>query len=366
MTPMLSVLPLALVLLVVLALGGFAAPGPSAAAAVGPEESTPAAAALAGAQQLTLVRFGSPQAVSDAGVFIARAWGYFRELGLDVETVYFQSAPDTIPALAAGELEVAGGTFSIALLNAAERGVGLKIVADKGTSRPGFEFSQLAVRRDLLESGEVRELADLRGRRLAVASTRSGAEALLAHILVRGGVSIDEVDLAVLGYPETVVALGNRAIDGGILIEPSLSAAVARGVAATWEQGRSSAAYGGAYQAGVLILSGRFAAQPDLARRFLLGYLRGVRVYNDAFVKGEGRAEVVRVLTEQTVVRDPAVYDRMQMAGLDPDGRLARQSLQMELDYFRQRGYYTGALTLDDILDTSFAEYAAQQLGPYR
>ena len=67
-----------------------------------------------------------------------------------------------------------------------------------------------------------------------------------------------------------------------------------------------------------------------------------------------------------TTVKDPAAYERMQMAGLDPDGQLARRSLQLELDYFRRMGYYTGALTLDDILDTSHVDAAAQRLGPYR
>ena len=134
----------------------------------------------------------------------------------------------------------------------------------------------------------------------------------------------------------------------------------------TWEQGRSSAAFGGVFQAATIAYSGQFAAQTDQARRFMLGYLRGVRDYNDAFVKGQGRDEVVRILTESTSVKDPALYGRMNMAGLDPDGRISRTSLDWDMDYFRQMGYYTGPVTLNDLIDTSFAEYAAQQLGPYQ
>jgi NitT/TauT family transport system substrate-binding protein len=303
---------------------------------------------------------------SAPGVFIADDRGYFRELGLDVESVPFQSGPNTIPALASGDLETAGGTISVALLNALERGIAIKMVADKGTSRPGFEFVQLPVRRDLLESGEVRDIPDLRGRHVAVASLQSGAESLVAHVLARGGLDIGDVDLTPLGYGDMVVALGNGAIDSANLIEPALSAATDRNLIGTWEQGRSSAAFGGVYQAATVVVSGQFAAQTDLARRFVVGYLKGVRTYNDAFVKGEGRGEVVRILTESTAVKDPAVYERMNMAGLDPDGHIARQSLQLDVDYFRQKGYYTGPITLNDLIDMSFAEYAAQQLGPYR
>jgi NitT/TauT family transport system substrate-binding protein len=240
------------------------------------------------------------------------------------------------------------------------------MVADKGTSRAGFEFSNLLPRRDLAESGQIRSIADLRGKRIAVASTRSGAEAIAHRVLLQGGVSIDEVNLVELGYPDQLIAFANGGIDAAVIIEPTTTAAMARGLIATWEPGRSSVAYGGAYQAGLLLYSGRFAAQTDLARRFMVAYLQGVRAYNDAFVKGERRDEVVRVLTEASTVKDPALYDQMQMAGLDPDGRMTRQSLQIEYDYFKERGYYTGAVDLDSVIDTSFAESAAQTLGPYR
>jgi NitT/TauT family transport system substrate-binding protein len=362
-----SSLPGAVALLVALVVAGLTvAPGPLVA---GPPAALATASGrlkVAPAPQLTMVRFGSPQSISDAGVFVARERGYFRDQGIEVEVIPFQSGPNTIAPLAAGELDVAGGTVSTALFNAIERGVGIKAVADKGISRPGFEYSQLVLRRDLWDSGQVREMADLRGRRVAIVSDRSGAESQLAQTLARGGVGVGEVDAPVLGFPDMVVALGNRAVDAAVIIEPLLGAAVERGAAVTWEPGYSSAAYGGVYQAGILVVSGRFAAQPDLVRRFLIGYLRGVRAYNDAFTKGEGRPEVVRILTEQSTIKDPAVYDRMQMAGLDPDGRLFRQSLQRDLDYFRQQGYYTGPLTLDDIIDSSYVDSAAQQLGPYR
>lgn len=98
----------------------------------------------------------------------------------------------------------------------------------------------------------------------------------------------------------------------------------------------------------------------------MVAYLRGVRDYNDAFMKGEGRADVVRILTESTAVRDPAVYDTIQLTGLDPDGRINQVSLQREVDYYWARGHYTGQATPADIVDSSFAEYAARQLGPYR
>jgi NitT/TauT family transport system substrate-binding protein len=312
------------------------------------------------------VRFGSPGSISDAGVFLGRDRGYFQAQGIDVDILPFQSGPDLIPPMSSGELQVGGGGLSLAVLNAIDRGVRIRAVADKGNSRPGFEFVQVPVRRELLESGEVRQLGDLRGRRLGVSALRASAEAITAQVLSQGGLTIDQVELVPMGYPDMLVALSNRAIDGGVLIEPVLSAAYGRGLAASWEPGHVSAAFGGGYQAAVLFYAEQFATQTDLARRFMTAYLQGVRVYNDAFLKGDGRDAVVRVLIESTTVKDPAVYEQMQMAALDPDGQIHRPSLQTELDYHRARGYYTGAATLDTLLDMSFAQAAAQQLGPYQ
>ena len=358
----------ALIFLATVGLGGFAVGPTPRPVAAEPSVERAAPAALASAvlpEQLTVVRFGSPQSISDAGLFIGRERGYFRELGFDLQVIPFQSAPNTIAPLASGELELAGGTFSTGLLNAIDRGIALKAIADKGTARPGFEFSQIVMRPELL-AGPVRTASDLRGRRIGAASTRSGVESFISQVVERGGLTIADVELVELGYPEMLVAMSNGAIDGGNLIEPTLSAAIARGVAASWPDGLGSTAYGGVYQSGTLFGSDRFVAQPELLQRFLVGYLRGVRDYNDAFGKNQGRSDVVRILTEQTTVRDPAAYEQMNMPGLDPDGRISRASLQRDLDYFRRMGYYTGSVTMDQVVEATAVEAAAQQLGPYR
>jgi NitT/TauT family transport system substrate-binding protein len=331
-----------------------------------PVRSASRATARGSVPQLTQLHFGSPLAISDAGVFFGRARGFFQAQGIDVDILPFQSGSDIIAPMASGDLQVAGGGLSLAVLNALDRGIRIQAVADKGSARQGFQFTQFPVRRDLLDSGAVRSVADLRGRHIGVSALRASSEAIVSHVLSQAGLSIDDVDLVPMGYPDMVVALGNQALDAAILIEPSLGAAYARGVIGQWDPGMISAAFGGNYQAALLFFNEQLASQPDLARRFLYAYLQGVRVYNDAFVKGQGRAEAIQVLIDSTQIKDPAAYEQMQLAGLDPDGQIYRPSLEVELAYHRARGYYTGAATLDSLLDPSFAQAAAQQLGPYQ
>src|SRR5207302_10112253 len=104
-----SSLPGAVALLVALVVAGLTvAPGPLVAGPPAALATVSGRLNVAPAPQLTMVRFGSPQSISDAGVFVARERGYFRDQGIEVEVIPFQSGPNTIAPLAAGELDVAG------------------------------------------------------------------------------------------------------------------------------------------------------------------------------------------------------------------------------------------------------------------
>ncbi|MDO8691678.1 MAG: ABC transporter substrate-binding protein [Dehalococcoidia bacterium] len=349
-----------------------AAAKPSPAAPTAPAaQASPVAKAAPAAQaspagKLTTVKFGSPGSISDAGVFIGVEKGYFKDLGLDVQILPFQSGPVMIAPLAAGELDVAGGSISTGLFNAIDRGVALKIVAGKGSSVKGFEFSIVSVRKQLLDSGQVKEVKDFKGKNFALASLQSGAEAIANYFLKQGGLSTKDVNLVVLGYPDQLAAYSNNAIDLAIAIEPTLSDTVQKSLAVRWPPGATSTIYGGEYQAAELVYSEQFSKNTDVARRFMVGYVKALRDYNDAFAKGKDKAGIVSILIKDTSVKDPAAYDQMAMPFLNPDGGMHVPSMQMDVDYFNQMGYYTGKTQLKSIIDTQFTDYAVQQLGPYK
>jgi NitT/TauT family transport system substrate-binding protein len=98
----------------------------------------------------------------------------------------------------------------------------------------------------------------------------------------------------------------------------------------------------------------------------MTAYLRGLRDYNDAFgPKQKDRDQVVRVLTQNTTVTDPAIYEQMRPAGLDPDGRLDLQSIEDDLRYYVESGQVTDRPDLSQLIDTSFQQFAVRALGPY-
>ncbi|MDO9218169.1 MAG: ABC transporter substrate-binding protein, partial [Lacisediminimonas sp.] len=111
-------------LVTALLLGGLSAAMPLAAFAAEPVE----------------VRIGTNGVVSDAAFFIANRKGYFAEQGIKVTFVRFDAGPKMIAPLGTGQLDVAAGAISAGLFNAAARGINIKIVADKGSSPPGYDY----------------------------------------------------------------------------------------------------------------------------------------------------------------------------------------------------------------------------------
>src|SRR4051812_26625745 len=120
--------------------------------------------------QTEMVTIGITNAATDGGFFIADKKGYFRAEGIQVKTTPFASAAGMIAPLGRSQLDVGGGTVAAGLYNAVEQGIVLRVVADKGSVTDKLEYSTLVVRKDLVDSGRYKTLADLKGMTIASAA----------------------------------------------------------------------------------------------------------------------------------------------------------------------------------------------------
>jgi NitT/TauT family transport system substrate-binding protein len=308
------------------------------------------------------VRVGQTLALSEAGQFIGIERGYFREQGLNIEFSKFDSAGGMTAPLATNQLDVGSGATGAGLFNAMARGVAIKIAGPQARHDPGASAVSIMVRRDLIDNGDFKSYSDLRGRRIAVNARGVATEFAASLALQQGGLRLDDAELVELGFPEMFAAFTNRAIDVAFQAEPAATQAAAAGVAVKW---REVADVKPGIQFTVVLYSPQFAAS-EAARRWMLAYLQGVRDYNDAFKRNRGREEVTAILTRQTPVKDPQLYKQMGFAYIDPNGYVDEGSLNEQLQWYRGRGLVTGEVNLKQAIDTSFASYAVQHLGPYR
>jgi ABC-type nitrate/sulfonate/bicarbonate transport system substrate-binding protein len=119
-------------------------------------------------------------------------------------------------------------------------------------------------------------------------------------------------------------------------------------------------------QVAVLLYGPEFSRRADVAQRFMKAYLRGVRDYNDVFFKNRDRAGIIDILSKNTNVRKPELYATMVMPGLDPNGAVNVAGMTSDMAWFLSKGFLKEPVDVSKVVDTSFAESAVKQLGPYQ
>jgi NitT/TauT family transport system substrate-binding protein len=325
------------------------------------------ACAASAQAQTEKVTIGISNAATDAGFYIADKKGYFRDAGIAVNMTAFPSAAKMIAPLGSGELDVGAGTVSAGLYNAVERGIALRIVADKGSVTDKLEYSTLIVRKDLVDSGRFKSLADLKGMTVACASPGTGNESSLNEALKKGGLKFTDVHVVYMGFPAMLVAMHNKAVDAAINNEPTITEAEEQGIAV---RASKEVIYPG-QQTAVVLYSEKFAQERrPVAQKFLEAYLRAVRDYNDALKNGKlaGRNadEILSILTEYTKIKDRKVYAKMVPFAVNPNGHVNETTLKNDYEFFRERGLIDGKVTVDQVIDSSFANQAVATLGPYK
>jgi NitT/TauT family transport system substrate-binding protein len=319
-----------------------------------------------GQTPLATLKVGAVASVSDAGFFVPVEKGYFEEQGLAVEFIPFRSAADMIAPLGVGQIDIGGGAVSAGLFNAMARGIDLRIVADKGTIKEGQSYEALIIRKDLVDSGRFKTLADLKGLRMGLAARGISPHIDLAMFAQRGGLTLNDVEVVVMAFPDMVPAMANKALDGALLIEPFRTQALEQGIGAFIES--ADKVYPEHQVAVVLYAPHMRREKVELGRRFMVAYLKGVRDFNDGFFKGQAgkRREVIAALAKHTPVKDLALYQKMVMPWLDPNGTVNRQSLRFDQEWYAQNGFVTTKVNLSLVVDDRFVLYALERLGRYR
>lgn len=66
------------------------------------------------------------------------------------------------------------------------------------------------------------------------------------------------------------------------------------------------------------------------------------------------------------MVKDEALYEKMFPVGLNPNGYVREKGIQLDLNWYRERGLPQADLTLKDVLDNGYVSRALQALGEYR
>ena len=253
--------------------------------------------------------------LSLAPMMVADAKGFFTKYNIKVE---FTNA-DIYSRLAVqsqGQLDVNIPGAGAAFFNAINAGLKLHAVADRQQYRCASDNLLLA-RTAAYESG-LKSVKDLKGKKVAILGRGSSTEYWLDLILQKEGMSqSDLAGVATLGYPDTVNALKTGAVDAGFLVEPLAFTLLQSG-----EAKRLLAMHQVApnQEQGLITMSDKFVKErPDVAARWMAGWLEGVRYYSNS----ANRKEVVSIIAAGTKVPEATInslYGTDQWPYVDPNG----------------------------------------------
>lgn len=315
-------------------------------------------------KKLEKVTVGSAPALTAAGMFIAKEKGFFEEEGLDVDlSVFKQSTVEILPLLATNKLDVGACGYSAGILNAFIQDTGVRMVGCFGRHLGGQ--SHLIVVINKKQCPAELTAADIKGKTFAVPTRGVIQEIITERFLERYGLTLKDVELVNLSYPNTKTAIMNGSVFGSVLIEPYASSLVYDGYAVEIMKASDLRPV---FQGGVILYSGDFAEnKKDLARKWMVAYLRGVRYFNDFLAGKVDRKEIYDIMDKYgSSVGDFEAFKRVSFGGINPDGFLDKKSIAEDIDWYFDRGYITTKPSVDKMVDDEFAEYAVKELGPYR
>jgi len=313
----------------------------------------------------TTLVVGHFPATHTAGVYIAQERGYFAEQGLEVDLTPFQSLPDAALLLNSGQMDIYAGGTGANLYNAVARGIGLRAVADKAHSEAGVKYKGFMARKDLWDSGEIRTIADLRGRPVSSLQSGGGVEYQMDKVLQTADLTTEDLYFKGLGVPEQLSALANKGVDAAFLFQPALCTAEKRGLAVVIPPLMDDVAAG--LQGGVINYGAHFIHEkPEAARNFMVAYVKALRDYNNAQRFGVDRDLIIDIMAKYVKLPDRSYFEDCEWGRLDPDGRIDRKWIEDEMLWSVKTGLLDHVVPVYQLVDDSYVDYARQVLGPYQ
>jgi len=318
-----------------------------------------ALASVSPAMAQTKIKLSTVQSIGSVVTYIAQDKGYFKAEGLDVDIVLVNSAAQAVALLAQGELQVVEGGVSIGFFNALEKGMPMIMTSDRVSSPIGHK---LIVRSDL--KGKINKVADLKGKNVGTNAIASVTTYELGKLLAKHGLSLKDVELKQLGFPQMSPAMKNGALDATVNIPPFASAMEEA------DDGFTIARVDDEVEPSPMTIAASFVntdwikKDKDAVRRFFVAYMRATRDYCLAYHNGPNRKEVMEIAFKNGLERSLEDIDKTEWTGRSMTGVVNMKSVMDQQAFYIDQGLVERAASEDRVHTTEFIDYANNKLGP--
>ena len=318
------------------------------------------AAGPAPAQQETTVRIGMARSTSNSAELMATRKGYFKEYGIKLEMEDIESSANVIALLAQGRLNIVAGGISAGYFNAIEKNLPITIATDR-VSTPIRH--NLMIRPDLKDT--IKTVKDLKGKVIASNATGSVSTYEVGKILEREGLTINDVEIKVIPFPQMSVAFTNKAVDAAIVIPPFVWNFEEQKIALPFAE-VDDLVQPSPMTIAVIMVNTDWAKQNnELVKNYFTAWLRGTRDYCQGFHGAPIRAEIIDALVSSGTERRPEILHKYPWPARSADGRVNVASMLDIQAWYLKNKMTNAQFPAERLIDASFIEHARQKLGPF-
>jgi len=282
--------------------------------------------------------------------YAAKDHGYYKEEGLDVEFI-LMSANLASTAVLTGDLDYNGAVTGV--VGAAVKGQPIKAVI----------FTMRSPVQGLMGKPEIKELQQLKGKKIAVSSPGATTDIATRYILKQQGYDFprDYSIVYIATEPGRLAALDAGVVDAALLSVPENI--LAR------QKGFNELAFSGDFiefpQNGFGTSTKKIKENPDEVLRIVRATLRGLMFVSDKKNKDASLDIIMKTWPIKSRAMAGEMYDYMVRVMLR-DGTINMNGLQALVDQQRESSKVTEPVNASQVIDYSFVEKARKELGAGR
>lgn len=305
------------------------------------------------------MQVGAIPAIPMAPLFKPSYTDGFEERNLDVSYDRASSGADITTFITQDKLEVGGGAPGATLMNALRRDLPIKVVAPLHAAEPPDGSSPSADPIMAAPDSGVTKIGDMKGKTIAI-NARGVATAWMVDLALQtGGLSIEDVNIRTMPFPDMVPAMKNSAIDACIIPEPLATVAESK-----IDASRILEHYApGKIITTVNINTNWAEKNPEAAKRYMVAHLEGVRQLHGQWTAEENVSMIADYMdVPENLVKNACEYAppySFPNLKIDWDSLSELQRWLLDRDVLD----YDEPLPEDQVVDHRFVEHAREELG---
>lgn len=322
------------------------------------------AAGVGPARADDLIRAAEGPFISGAGYFIARDKGYFKKLGITVDTKHFDDGSLSVPSMIAGELDITFLPAAANLFNSVAKGAPVVVILDRGNNRPGRGYTVVNVSQALYDQGlhSMADFAKLKGKKVGVGAVGSINQYNIAQALLKVGLdpAKDVQWIVNVPQPDLMKMLGQGQVDATDL-------AYQFGVFAQNNKWGPMVATGdqmvpGAQLATYVVRKDYLAQHRDAVVRFAMAFLQAVKEFDAAAAEPDKHPDIVDILAKNTALNKPELISAIapHWSYINEDGVPNVNSIMQMQDFWAGKhfSYVEKKVSREQLFDLSIAKEA--------